>query len=351
MNNNKIGKFICALRKEKGLTQQELGNILYVTDKAVSKWERGLSLPDITILKELAKTLDVDVSEILNGEKKKTPEIDIDSLIEEATKQIKLNQKEKQKKTIIIISIITIALIYLIFKNINLGYSIRTINYDYQLINTQSLELGVPKLSFMMNKRDYSYSYKNLRSSEVLENELKKYLKTLTYLTCNNTIYYYNEDNNYSIIDYSVKDNFLYSTISYSIVYDDYCNTKKIKEYQKYIPLRSYHHLNGTINKEDNPKNTLKILLGDGGDNIEKYQFVIDLEIIYYDNEGNEIILEKSNGEYEIKDNNLIYYRKEITKQSDEINIPEISTFEIYKKRLYLNNNYLSKYIDQVILK
>ncbi len=42
MNNNQIGKFITKLRKEKGLTQRELGDILYVTDKAISKWERGL---------------------------------------------------------------------------------------------------------------------------------------------------------------------------------------------------------------------------------------------------------------------------------------------------------------------
>ena len=97
MNNNKIGKFIKTLRKEKGLTQQELGNILYVTDKAVSKWERGLSLPDITILKELAKTLDVDVSEILNGERKQQQN-NIDILIQEATEQIKINQREQQKK-------------------------------------------------------------------------------------------------------------------------------------------------------------------------------------------------------------------------------------------------------------
>ena len=49
MENNKIGSFILELRKEKGLTQQELGDKLFVTDKAVSKWERGLSLPDVSI--------------------------------------------------------------------------------------------------------------------------------------------------------------------------------------------------------------------------------------------------------------------------------------------------------------
>lgn len=350
MNNNKIGKFIKTLRKEKGLTQQELGNILYVTDKAVSKWERGLSLPDITILKELAKTLDVDVSEILNGERKQQQN-NIDILIQEATEQIKINQREQQKKITLVIIIIITILIYIIFKNTNLGYKITTINYKHNVVTPQQIQLGIPKLSFMMKNRDYSYSYKNLRSSEVVENELKKYLKTLDNLTCNNTVYYYNKEDNYSIIDYSVKDNFLYSTISYSIIYDDYCRMQKIKEYQKYISLRTLHNLNGRITKEDNPKNILKILLGDGGDDIEKYQFTIDLQIIYYDHQGNEIILEKSNGEYEIRNNNLIYYRKEITEQSQDLTIPEVSTFEIYKKALYLNNNYLSKYIDQVILR
>ena len=67
MNNNKIGKFIARKRKEANLTQMELANKLYVTDKAVSKWERGLSLPDITLLKKLASELNVTVADILDG--------------------------------------------------------------------------------------------------------------------------------------------------------------------------------------------------------------------------------------------------------------------------------------------
>lgn len=52
------------IRKEKGMTQQQLAEKLYITDKAVSKWERGLSFPDITILKSLAEILELDVSEL-----------------------------------------------------------------------------------------------------------------------------------------------------------------------------------------------------------------------------------------------------------------------------------------------
>ena len=58
------------MRKEKNLTQKELAQSLDVTDKAISKWERGLSCPDISLLIPLAKVLDVSTSELLNGERK-----------------------------------------------------------------------------------------------------------------------------------------------------------------------------------------------------------------------------------------------------------------------------------------
>lgn len=65
----KIGKFIADCRKEKMLTQEELAEKLYVTDRAVSKWERGLSLPDAGKMLNLCDILDINVNELLNGEK------------------------------------------------------------------------------------------------------------------------------------------------------------------------------------------------------------------------------------------------------------------------------------------
>lgn len=225
MNNNKIGKYISKLRKEKGLTQQELGNKLYVTDKAVSKWERGLSLPDITILNNLANILDTSVEEILKGEKSK--EINIQKEIERITNEIKTNQK---KKLIKIITIFIIVSIYLIFRNTYLGYNKHELNYspyitgDKQKATPKNINLGISKLSFSIENYDRSYSYKNLRSKVVIENEIKNYLKELKYLTCNETIYYYNEEGNFSIINYRVKNNLLYTTVTYQIVNDNYCN-------------------------------------------------------------------------------------------------------------------------------
>ena len=68
MENQKIGAFICEARKAKGLTQKQLSEALGVTDKAVSKWERGVSCPDISLLTPLAGVLGVTVTELLAGE-------------------------------------------------------------------------------------------------------------------------------------------------------------------------------------------------------------------------------------------------------------------------------------------
>lgn len=65
----KTGKFIAQCRHEKNLTQKELGDRLNVTDRAVSKWENGKSFPDVNLIEELCRELDIEVSELLAGKK------------------------------------------------------------------------------------------------------------------------------------------------------------------------------------------------------------------------------------------------------------------------------------------
>jgi transcriptional regulator with XRE-family HTH domain len=69
MDNQKIGSFISELRKAKGMTQKELAEKLNVTDKAVSKWERGVGYPEITMIPLLADSLDISTGELLLGER------------------------------------------------------------------------------------------------------------------------------------------------------------------------------------------------------------------------------------------------------------------------------------------
>ena len=64
----KIGKFIADCRKEKELTQEQLADELYITDRAVSKWERGLSLPDADKMLDLCNIFGISVNELLSGE-------------------------------------------------------------------------------------------------------------------------------------------------------------------------------------------------------------------------------------------------------------------------------------------
>lgn len=68
MDCEKIGKLIFSLRKEIGLTQQQLADRLNVSDKAVSKWERGLGCPDVSLLPELSEVFGVNLEVLLSGE-------------------------------------------------------------------------------------------------------------------------------------------------------------------------------------------------------------------------------------------------------------------------------------------
>ena len=69
MDQIKIGRFIAECRKHVGLTQMQLSEKLNVTDRAVSKWERGRAMPDTSIMLELCSILGISVNELLLGEK------------------------------------------------------------------------------------------------------------------------------------------------------------------------------------------------------------------------------------------------------------------------------------------
>ena len=67
MTNKSMGEIISTLRKEKGMTQKELADLLNITDKAVSKWERDIAFPDTATIPKLAEILEVSVEELMNA--------------------------------------------------------------------------------------------------------------------------------------------------------------------------------------------------------------------------------------------------------------------------------------------
>ena len=114
MNQEKIGKFLSQVRKEKNMTQKELADKLNVTDRAVGHWENGRRLPDYSIIKDLCSNLGITINELFAGEylKEEEKEKHFDKNILEI---FKFDKKEKKKYKIIISLFIIILVIFSIY--------------------------------------------------------------------------------------------------------------------------------------------------------------------------------------------------------------------------------------------
>lgn len=122
MDAIKFGSFVARVRKDKNMTQAELASKIKVTDKAVSRWERGLGFPDINTLEPLAEALGVSVLELMKSEKIETEDIQCEDAtlilkdtIQEASSQRLLNKKQYQMIAIgiaVLFLIVSVALIF-----------------------------------------------------------------------------------------------------------------------------------------------------------------------------------------------------------------------------------------------
>ncbi|MBT9683427.1 helix-turn-helix domain-containing protein [Pseudoflavonifractor sp. MCC625] len=98
IEKERFGTFLHQLRRERGMTQKELAQQLYVSDKAVSKWERGLSLPDVTLLLPLADCLGVSVTELLRGERNQTRELPVEEVEALVNASLRLSEGEQRAR-------------------------------------------------------------------------------------------------------------------------------------------------------------------------------------------------------------------------------------------------------------
>lgn len=108
MDQIKTGKFIAALRKGKGLTQMQLADILGISDKTVSKWERGAGLPEVSLMIPLCNVFEININELLTGEKLTDAEYKMkaEDVIMDLVKENKENKKRLLQS--IVCGIITI---------------------------------------------------------------------------------------------------------------------------------------------------------------------------------------------------------------------------------------------------
>lgn len=96
MDQVKIGKFISQMRKEKGLTQKQLGEELLISDKTVSKWETGKGMPEVSLMLPLCEKLGINVNELLTGER--IPDEDYKKKAEENIMNIMREKEESIRK-------------------------------------------------------------------------------------------------------------------------------------------------------------------------------------------------------------------------------------------------------------
>lgn len=106
MDQRKIGALLRDLRKEKGITQEELAEKMMVSNRTVSRWETGSNLPDIEILIELSDYYNVDLREILDGEKKGEKTMDKD--LKETIIKVADYKEEEKKRFVKFINIVLI---------------------------------------------------------------------------------------------------------------------------------------------------------------------------------------------------------------------------------------------------
>lgn len=228
MDLQKMGKFISEMRKKHSLTQSQLGEMLGISGKAVSKWERGIGAPDISLLNELSKILEVNVSEILAGKKIE------ETLNTEVANNIALsglgtyNKIFKKKYTKIIIILLLILLVLL------LSFPITYLVTNYNKCLVYKLSSGSDKFSLeglmVSNQKENSLlitginydSYKKFTNEELKVD----YINVILFIG-NDTVY----SNDYNFQDIFLKEALekIYLSINENAIISNYIlyNNKK----------------------------------------------------------------------------------------------------------------------------
>ena len=147
MNQGNVGKFIQECRKEKGLTQLQLAEQLNITDRAVSKWENGRSLPDVGIMEDLCAILNISVNELLSGKR-----VAVENYKQEADANLlALHRKEEiANKRLLSIETLSLISMVLITTAVTYLYDREMIQKPYGLL-LMILTFGITAILVLVN--------------------------------------------------------------------------------------------------------------------------------------------------------------------------------------------------------
>jgi transcriptional regulator with XRE-family HTH domain len=242
MNYDKIGKFIKEKRKEKGLTQNELASKINVTDKAISKWERGLGCPDVSLLEVLSKELDVSILELLNGRKIESEVIKVTEADDYIKNTINISNDYTKNKIknifnrIIEVSILFIVLLLILlnvvqYKYMDKEYTYRITRDTYNTI-TDTLNSIEENINIIKNNKTIF----NEEDKQIIINNLEEDNNKI------NNIYYLKKIKDLKPITYKVNDLRLLTDMFYNPnnevdilnILDKYVDSNLIKIYTDY---------------------------------------------------------------------------------------------------------------------
>ncbi len=345
MNPNKIGKFIFRLRTENHLSQYQLADKIPISRQAVSKWERGQTIPDSSTLIQLSKIFNVTINELLNGERKEN-----NSIKELETTTLSIVDEHNKKTKIIKILLHTLIPIILVLIILFLGYyfinsynsiKVYTINgqgkvFDlYEGIMILTKEKSYVKLGKIQNSNNYSINsiqlYIKDKEKEILIIEDKDIDKTIIGLHgYNEKITHYNEkellNNSYLLIYYNDSQiDKIKLEYHRDFTNNHYLFTKKKKDTTNIIE-KNYKDNNDYV------KETINILKEKGDKNNNTISMTIpndtEYSIIYFEN-INELVFKKEENTvwYILLDSNYYYCMDDsLSKEKCQENIKNILT-------------------------
>lgn len=251
MNYSKVGQLISKLRKEKGMTQLELANKLGITDRAVSKWECGKGCPDISLLDDLSKILDISILEILKGKRLENDEIINNKAIIESMNYSKENFKNKIKTILntLIIAITVVITIYIMLMNLlNIFY---TQKHYQNKINDEDIFISIHEKISVIKKTKGVYSDNDYKIILNFIYNLEKRIKEEK-----SEYYYLKNDYSYeNLVNYSENNSIIsyfkrgYENMIYPVLYK-YDNNiyNDMLEYYRYNEI--FNNMLSSINTE-----------------------------------------------------------------------------------------------------
>ena len=165
MDQKNIGKFIKKIRNENNLTQKDLADKLGVTYQAVSKWENGKNIPDLSIIKQLCDEFNIDIDELLNGEKKE-------------------KEKNKTKSIRVLVLVLLMGILLLSVYVINNISNSR--NFEFKTISSKCEDFNITG-SAAYNRDKTSIYISNIEFCGKNDNEEYKSIECTLYENNNNT--------------------------------------------------------------------------------------------------------------------------------------------------------------------